>query len=159
MRESENRAKSGFSLLEVVIVVAILAILAAIAIPRLSRGTSGACDSALKSNLSSLRYAIDLYATEHGGDYPKVATFVDQITLLTDMHGNASESRDSTHVCGPYLRSIPPLTVGAKQGKSGVSADGAGANDGWVYTEATGRIIANTDANEVDDVGVKYNSY
>ena len=66
---------------------------------------------------------------------------------------------DSAHIYGPYLRSIPVLTVGAKKGKNGVSADGAGADDGWVYTEASGAIVANTDPNDVDDAGVAYNTY
>jgi len=149
----------GFSLLEVVIVVAILAILAAIGIPRMSRGSRGASDSALKSNLALLRNGIDLYSAEHNGDYPAVATFANQLTQFTDSAGATSATKDSTHIYGPYLRTIPPLTVGAHKGDSGVSADGSGANDGWVYTASSGAIVANTDANEVDDAGKKYNTY
>lgn len=159
MKRSEHRNKTGFSLLEVVIVVAILAILAAIGLPRMSRGSRGASDSALTSNLSLMRNSIDLYAAEHDGAYPAVATFADQLTLFSDAAGGTSASKDSTHIYGPYLRTIPDLTVGANKGDSGVSADGSGANDGWVYTQSTGAIVPNTDPNEVDDTGKAYNTY
>jgi len=159
MKRSTNRTRSGFSLLEVVIVVAILAILAAIGIPRMSRGSRGAGDSALKSNLALMRNGIDLYSAEHNGAYPAVGTFRSQLTQFTDSAGATSATKTTTQIYGPYLRSIPTLTVGAKKGKNGVSADGAGANDGWVYTESSGAIIANTDANEADDGGKLYNTY
>jgi prepilin-type N-terminal cleavage/methylation domain-containing protein len=77
MRERQGTNRGGFSLLEVVIVVAIIAILAAIGIPRMSRGSRGANDSAVSGNLAVLRNAIDLYAAEHGGDYPTLVKVKD----------------------------------------------------------------------------------
>src|SRR5688572_30235377 len=77
-------ARGGFSLIELVIVVVIIGIIAAIAIPRLSRGSAGAADSALSGNLAVLRNAVDLYATEHGGTFPKLAQFSNQLTQYTD---------------------------------------------------------------------------
>jgi prepilin-type N-terminal cleavage/methylation domain-containing protein len=159
VKRTVNCKRLGFSLLEVVIVVAILAILAAIGIPRMSRGSRGASDSALKSNLSLMRNGIDLYSAEHNGDFPAVATFPNQLSQFTDSAGGTSATKDSTHIYGPYLRAIPTLTVGAQKGKSAVSADGSDPNDGWVYTAGSGAIVSNTDANEVDDAGVLYNTY
>ena len=69
----------AFSLLELVIAVAIIAIIAAIGIPRLSRGTKGAADSALSGNLAMLRNAIDIYAAEHTGIYPTADDISDPI--------------------------------------------------------------------------------
>ena len=43
--------RKGFSLIELVIVVVIIGIIAAIAIPKMSRGSQGAADSALQSDL------------------------------------------------------------------------------------------------------------
>jgi len=149
----------GFSLLEVVIVVAILAILAAIGIPRMSRGSRGAGDSALKSNLALMRNGIDLYAAEHNGDYPAVGSFSDQMTLFSDVDGNTNATKTTTYTFGPYLRAIPTLTVGAQKGKTGVAASSDPNTTGWIYTASTGTIVSDTDANEVDDSGVLYNSY
>src|SRR6266550_4666864 len=96
-----NRTR-GFSLIELVIVVVIIAIIGAIAIPRMSRGAAGAADSALTANVATMRKAIDLYSTEHGGTNPAVLTFVDQLTKYTDAQGGAQATKDPTHIYGPY---------------------------------------------------------
>jgi len=150
--------RKGFSLLEVVIVVAILAILAAIGIPRMSRGSRGAGDSALRSNLSLLRNSVDLYTAEHNGAFPGVGTFADQLTSFSNDAGATSATKTATHIFGPYIRKVPVLSVGAKKGKNGVSVDGAGADDGWVYDPNSGAVTPNTDT-EVDDAGVLYSAY
>ena len=148
----------GFSLLEVVIVVAIIAILAAIGIPRMSRGAKGAGDSALGANLAVLRNAIDLYAAEHQGTYPAVGTITNQLTQYTDASGGTAAAKDATHIYGPYIRSIPPLSVGIRKGGTTIAlVDG---NDvGWIYTEGTGAVKANTTPLEKDDTGKLYSAY
>ena len=62
--------QSGFTLVELLIVAIILAILAAIVVPQFASSTVDARASALRSNLSNIRGAIDLYAQQHGGTYP-----------------------------------------------------------------------------------------
>ena len=154
-RCTHNRA---FSLLELVIVVAIIAILAAIGIPRLSRGTRGASDAALTANLALLRNAIDVYAAEHSSVYPTVGNIGNQLTQYTNEGGEAQAAKDTTHFYGPYMRSIPPLPVGAKKGSTDIAA--ADANGvGWIYTEGTGAIKANTTASEKDDADKLYSDY
>ncbi|TSA40291.1 prepilin-type N-terminal cleavage/methylation domain-containing protein [bacterium] len=153
-----TRFRKAFSLIELVIVVVIIGIIGAIAIPRMSRGASGAQDSAVTANLAVLRNAISLFEAEHPGTYPAVATFVAQMTTYTDMTGAASATKDSTHVYGPYLRSVPTLPVGANKGSATVAAAQA-ASVGWVYDATTGVIIAGTTSGEVDAAGVKYNTY
>jgi prepilin-type N-terminal cleavage/methylation domain-containing protein len=153
-----NRRRRGFSLLEVVIVVAIIAILAAIGIPRMSRGAKGANDSALSGDLAVLRNAIDLYAAEHGGAFPTALNINTQLTQYTDASGSVVAIKDATHIYGPYMRSIPPLPVGAKKGKS-LIADVDGAEVGWIYTELTGVIKANTGPTEKDEADKLYNAY
>src|SRR5207249_11695047 len=110
--KSNRVNRAGFSLIELVIVVVIIGIIAAIAIPRLSRGSAGAADSALSGNLAVLRSAIDLYSTEHGGTFPALATFEDQLTKYTDGNGGVSTTKDSSHLYGPYIRKLPLLPVG-----------------------------------------------
>ena len=153
-----TRGRLGFSLLELVIVVVILGIISAIAIPRLSRGASGAADSALSSNLAVLRNAIDLYAAEHQGNFPALADFEDQLLLYSDINGNTNASPSAVFLFGPYLRAIPPLPVGTKTGQVGVDS-AIGATIGWIYDENTGAITAALAATEVDSQNRAYNSY
>jgi prepilin-type N-terminal cleavage/methylation domain-containing protein len=141
-RKGSSRYEA-FSLLEMLIVIVIVATLAAIAISRMSRGSSGAAESALVTDLEVLRKAIDLFAAEHHGTYPSVSNIADQFTQYTDIFGDAQPSKDATHIYGPYLQKIPPLTVGPRKGCAGIAAaDAAGV--GWIYNEKKGTIRANT---------------
>ena len=154
-----RRTKSkGFSLLELVVVVVIIGIIAAVAIPRLSRGSAGAADSALAGNLAVLRNAIDLYAVEHGGAFPKVAVVENARLKYTDHNGAISATKDTTHIYGPYIRKIPPLPGGARKKNTKIAATAAD-DVGWIYGEATGTINANCAATEKDDSGTLYSSY
>ena len=156
---TRTRSAAAFSLIELVIVVVIIAIIAAIAIPRMSRGAAGAADSALSGNLRILRSAIELYATEHTGQFPPAASVVDALTKYSNEQGTSFQTtKDATHVFGPYLRAIPPLPVNCpRKGATGIAtADAAGI--GWIYDPVAGSIRANT-TTEVDDKGITYSSY
>jgi len=152
-----RRSYKGFSLLEVVIVVAIIAALAAIAIPRMSRAAKSTNDSAVNADLAVLRKAIDFYATEHLGVYPEAANINEQLIQFTNISGDVSITKDTTHTFGPYLRSIPSLPVGARIGGTKIAA--SDANDvGWIYVKNSGSINANT-TTEADDAGKLYKDY
>ena len=133
---------NGFSLIELIIVVVIIGTIGAIAIPRLSRGSEGASASALKQDLAVLNKAVDLYAAEHGGSYPRAADVQNQLLLYTDKHGNTSATPTATHIYGPYLRKIPPAPAGEAPGSTVLSATDA-ATVGWLYVPARGRIYLN----------------
>src|SRR5215212_334326 len=84
--------RRGFSMIELVIVVVIIGIIAAIAIPRMSRGSAAAADSAVAQNVQVIRSAIDLYQTEHNGVYPTAAgaiTVPDLLLKYSNLAGDA----------------------------------------------------------------------
>ncbi len=154
-------ARKGFSLIELVIVVVIIAIIGAIAIPRLSRGSAGAADSSLIGNLRVLRSAVDLYASEHGGTFPAAGTIANQLTMYTDDTGATSATKTGNFIYGPYLRTVPALSVGAKKGQSGIAAASA-ATIGWIYDSTSGTIKPNTTDSspvEADAKGTLYSAY
>lgn len=158
MARKRTARRGGFSLLELVIVVVIIGIIAAIAIPRMSRGSAGAAESALSGDLAVLRNAIDMYAAEHNGTFPAVATIATQLTQYSSAAGATSTTKDSTYLYGTYLQTVPALPVGAKKGSSTIAAaDAAGV--GWIYNATTGAITANTTATETDASGKKYSDY
>ncbi len=152
---NKNRA---FSLIELVIVVVIIGIIAAIAIPRMSRGATGANDHALSGNLAVLRKAIDLYQAEHDGVYPTAVDINNQLTLYTDIAGDAQPAKDATHIYGPYLRAIPPLTAPSPRKGGTLIGAADGTNVGWLYVATDGKITANT-TTEKDASNKLYNTY
>jgi prepilin-type N-terminal cleavage/methylation domain-containing protein len=159
MKLLSNRVnRRAFSLIELVIVVVILGIIGAVAIPRMSRGAEGAAESALVSNLATLRGAIELYSAEHGGAFPTAANFSDEMLLFTNAAGGTSATKTGAFIYGPYLRSVPALPVGTRQGSTGTAAADA-AGIGWLYIDASGAITANCTNAEVNGSGVQWNSF
>ncbi len=109
---SRHDGKPAFSLLELLIVVVIIGVIAVIAIPRLSRGARSAGENALMGDLAVMRKAIDLYAAEHGGNFPNgtSAEVTAQLTQYSDFNGNTSTTMDQVtgKIYGPYLKAVPP---------------------------------------------------
>ncbi len=169
----------AFSLVELVVVVVIIGILAAIAIPRLSRGSSGASESAVAADLSMIRGSISMYAAEHKSNFPGAKTdgtnaantaeaFIAQLTQYTDINGNAQQTKDTTHVYGPYIVSMPPCPVGEAAGTTtaaDVLIDTTNSpptvvttnGEGWVYNPSTGEFLPNTTTS--DESGTAFNLY
>jgi prepilin-type N-terminal cleavage/methylation domain-containing protein len=80
--------RSGFTLIEMMIVLSIIAILVQIAIPRFSLLLAKSRESTTKGNLGILRSAISIYFGDTEGEYPS-----DNLTSLT--------------VGGKYLGALP----------------------------------------------------
>ena len=75
--------RTGFTLVEILIVVIILGILAAIVIPQFTEASSDARESSLTSNLQTLRSQLGLFKIQHNDDYPNSTdtdTFEDRLT-------------------------------------------------------------------------------
>ena len=104
-----------------------------------------------------MRNALDLYATEHGGTYPAVATFEAQLTTYTDANGNTSGTKTGAYIYGPYLRSVPALKVGDEKGGTTVAA-AAASGVAWVYDASAGTIVPNTGTDK-DAIGKLYTDY
>ena len=65
-----SRKRSGFTLIELMIVIAIIAILAAILVPNFVRARAQGHLTACKSNLKNIGTALEMYSTDHAGRYP-----------------------------------------------------------------------------------------
>src|ERR1051325_12249949 len=80
--------KSGFTLVEILIVVIILGILAAIVIPQFTNASTDARKSNLTSQLQTLRSQIALYKLQHNETVPDLTNATwDQFTKRTKQDG------------------------------------------------------------------------
>jgi competence protein ComGC len=155
----------GFSLAELFVVGIVLMVIGANTIPRFSRGAESLAEAALSGNLAVLRNGLDVYASDHGGQFPSVGNFDAQMTQYTDDQGNASANQDSVHRHGPYLRRVPVLPVGPMGWKgSAIVLDASGNVPGktaaaWVYNPKTGEVRANLADDSIDYSGKRYNRY
>lgn len=144
--KARNR-KSGFTLVEILIVVIILGILAAIVIPQFTEASSDARESSLISNLQTIRSQIELYKVQHNDDYPNNSTssFEDCMTAKTDVAGDtvADGAVAADAIYGPYLQQIPVNPFKPMGGTVRVdgAAAGAGTED-WRFDSLTGALQA-----------------
>src|SRR3954467_4949389 len=106
------KSKTGFTLIELMIVVAIIGILAAIAIPKFSQLVTKSNEANTKGNLGALRSALSIYYGDMEGWYP-----TDSLATLT--------------VNGKYMSTTPvaklPSTAGNNIGHTDSAAVSAAA--------------------------------
>ena len=145
---NRNGLRSGFTLIEILIVVIILGILAAIVIPQFTNASKEAKLSSLVTQVQSLRSQIALFKLQHNDRLPGVAPLVDsggpadaaqatfwnQMTLFSDLDGATSATKTATHVYGPYMQSIPTNPLNNSQTIASAAAPGVG----FVYDFAGG---------------------
>lgn len=152
------RAKSGFTLVEILIVVVILGILAAIVIPQFTEASTEAKESRLASDLQMLRSQVELFKVQHGDLIPGQSTsvtgtpsstqFESGLTDRTEADGDAYDSENSTTgPYGPYMESVPtnPFVSGTTSFTFGADSSGC-PSDGtshWYYNTDTGTVYDN----------------
>jgi prepilin-type N-terminal cleavage/methylation domain-containing protein len=164
-RKLGRKGQAGFSLIELVVVIVIIAIIGAIAIPKMSRGSAGAGDSALTQDLSVMRSAIDLFNAEHPSFTLTSTNIVSELTEYSDVNGaNLSATKTATSIYGPYLRgsALPALPAGVtNKGQTAITTTAPGAtataSSGWYYDGTT--FWANCPNSEADASGKAYNTY
>jgi general secretion pathway protein G len=113
----------GFTLIELLVVMAIVALLASLAAPRYFESIDRAKEAALRSNLKTLRDAIDKY---HGdtGRYPEsLRTLVEARFVRTIPMDPMTDSTD-TWVLLAHPDGAVPGIYDIRSGSEGVGRDG-----------------------------------
>lgn len=67
-----NSRDRGFTLIELLVVITIIGILAAIALPNYIKAKDKAREAEVKANVHTIQIALERYATDHSGQYPKM---------------------------------------------------------------------------------------
>ena len=136
-------AKSGFTLVELVIVIVVLGILSAVAVPRFIDFSGDAKIAATKGALGGVRSAIANYyafsATPTGGgvaSYPSITDLQAPGVVMTQ------NIPDNPYATGTVKNLVVPGTVKGTPNSAG----------SWVYNASTGEFWAATSsgANEAD---------
>ena len=165
--------RSGFTLVELLIVVIILGVIAAIAIPQFTSSTEDAKLSSLDMTLSEMRNAIEMYYHQHGANYPgakkhtdgaAVATaaeaataFVNQLTLYSSATGVTAVTKDATYKYGPYIKKSMPsnpynslATVVCDITVDDITSTASGGTGGWKFYTKTGRLLSDDGAHDTN---------
>src|SRR5687767_6409494 len=95
-------ARSGFTLIEILVVIAVIAVLAALVAPNVFRHVGAAKDAAARSQMEMLGAALDAYRLDNGR-YPTTAQGMAALWEQPNVEPAATNWR------GPYLRKpVPP---------------------------------------------------
>ncbi|OGW79420.1 MAG: hypothetical protein A3G33_03525 [Omnitrophica bacterium RIFCSPLOWO2_12_FULL_44_17] len=128
--------KSGFTLIEILIVVAIIAILALAIVPNFVGFDIDARAVTTKSNLSMLRNRISLFRAKEG-KYPET------------LEGLLTQTFNDVGVEKPYLNSMPSELVTDKRGnntvKNQTSNQPFSNTGGWLYLTDKADVVVNYD--------------
>jgi len=123
MVRTVRKIRSGFTLIEILIVVIILGILAAIVIPQFSSASNDARKSNVVTTVQTLRSQIALYKLQHAdklpnlvGGTPTSTANWDQFTKKTDVTGAVATTGVTF---GPYMQDVP---VNSLTGRSDVAS-------------------------------------
>lgn len=129
--------KSGFTLIEILIVMTILGVLAATVVPKFSSAALDSRTSVLRQDLQAVRGQIGLYRHHHNEALPAAMgetgeDFARRMTTRTDRNGEEGTE------FGPYMQRIPinPFTSTRTVRVGGMPA---GANThAWRFDPETG---------------------
>ena len=129
------RRRSGFTLIEVLIVIVVIAVLAAIVVPRLLGAGRQAKESSLRAHLQELRNATALFQAQTG-TYPGDLQDVAEPSFANIVNPTGGVTIAESDWNGPYVTTVDgnlpnnPIT--------GANAEGVD----WGYDVATGGITA-----------------
>ena len=148
--------RSGFTLVEILIVAVIMGILASIVIPQFTQSSDDARYSATLQDLQTLRSQIDLYRNQHENRYPgdtkssdgsaggDGTDFAKQLTEPTNESGKTGAFGDPDYPFGPYFHNqVPANPFNALRDVTVDSPTTADDASGWVFEKTAGRIRIN----------------
>ena len=119
-----DKARAGFTLIELIVVMAIVALLVSIAAPRYFRSVDRAKENALRTSLNVMRDALDQFAADKGRYPDSLAELVEARYLRSVPSDPATGSSSSWIILTPVDPATKGMVYDNRRGAAGRASDG-----------------------------------
>jgi type II secretion system protein G len=142
--------RTGFTLVEILIVVIILGILAAIVIPQFTNAATEARQTTMVAQVKNVRSLIELYRLQHNGQLPDLlgSDGWNPLMATTLPDGTIDPAGDR----GPYLQ-VPPVNPLTRSSTVVEVGSAPSAATGWYFNPTTGDFHGANAAGAQSDSG------
>lgn len=132
-KAGRKRGKSGFTLVELLVVIVVLAVLAAIVLPKFMNSSTRSKESALKSDLKLARNAISMFQADTGKYPNSLADLAESDVTKVKVAGGAAVTASDWH--GPYLEAMMSDPI---------------SGSAFTFDSATGKVTSSASGNGLD---------
>jgi type II secretion system protein G len=132
------KTRSGFTLVELLIVVIVLGILAVIIVPQFTNAGTRATESSLRSSLQTVRSQIELYKLQHNGQSPTAGGLAFEAAITGRTKSNGTAGTDY----GPYLQQMPANPFNNLDTVRKDGADAGANTHGWRFDSTSSTFRA-----------------
>jgi prepilin-type N-terminal cleavage/methylation domain-containing protein len=146
-----HTVRTGFTLVEILIVVVIMAVMAAIVIPQFNNSTDDTRKATVQFNLSIVRSVIQTYRGQHG-QMPFVNDVQDLAEVITNKTQTNGTIDNTNGIFGPYVDVFPEnsfsnsISIKLITNDPATSSDvTSGGSGGWLYNKTTGGLWLDRD--------------
>ena len=134
-KKSSRLPGSGFTLIELLVVVSIIALLVSVLLPALSKARGQAKRVVCSANLRAIYMALQLYAEDYRGRYPRHGYEVNQALYTFNQYTFTSWRTGSLYdlVVGDYVEDVEIFFCPDSGGNGGVEISWPAGSGPWPY--------------------------